>query len=259
VLPAVTIAGCGGGGDRLIVAAGTTLVDSGVMDEMAEAYEEYQPGVEVSIVGRATQEVLDLGSRGAADLLITHAPALERDFVAGHPGASAVAVFASRFLLVGPPDRSASLDGMTVVEALHKISDEGWAFVTRADRSGTHERERALWQGAGLVPDGASWYDETGQGMGFSLQVADQKGAFILVEQGTLLAGAGVLRLRPARLVQSEQELANPYTAILPNAEEPGEAARFLDWLLSPGGRAALAAANDEIFGTVVFEPDLSR
>lgn len=240
-----------GGESRTVVAAGTTLVDSGVMDELRTAYERAEPGVDLSVVGLATREVLELGRRGAADLLISHAPHAEAAFLAEHPGASARAVFASRFVLAGPRGRVADLEGLTVVEALQHIARESWTFVTRADGSGTFERETALWEAAGISPAGVPWYIETGLGMGPSLQVADQREAFILAELGTFLVSSDVVRLQRVALGGDPALLANPYTAILPEPDDA--AARFVDWLVSPPGRAALQAANEKIFGGSVF------
>ncbi len=254
-LMGLAVSGCGGGGTRVTVAAGTTLVDSGVIDQLAEAYENSQPGVEISVVGRATREVLDLGGRGAADILISHAPKQENEFLEDHPGAIAYPLFSSRFLLVGPAGLSMELDGKSAVTAFREVATREWAFVTRADGSGTYEAESALWAAAGLSPGGAAWYSETGQGMGLSLQVADQTEAFILVEEGTFLAARDALRLRPVDFLE-EPLLENPYTVIIPNAQVlPGE---FVAWLLSDAGRIELAAANSRLFGSDVFAPPAS-
>jgi tungstate transport system substrate-binding protein len=248
---AIALAACGSGDDRVVVAAGTTVVDSGVIDALAEAYESTRPGSEVSVVGRATREVLELGSRGAADLLITHAPDQERDFLAANPDSIAEALFSSRFLLVGPAGRTGPLAGLSIAAALQRIALERWDFVTRADGSGTYEREVAFWAEAGVAPLGEPWYIETGQGMGNSLQVADQRESFILVEEGTFLAVSDVLHLHPVDL--TGDDLRNPYTVIVPAGDAAAE--ELLDWLLSTDGRAALAIANNEAFGREVFTP----
>ena len=248
---AAVVAACGAGDGRVLGGAGPTLVDSGVVDLLADAYEETHPGAEVSVVGRATREVLELGARGEADLLITHAPDQEREFLAAHPRAKGDELFSSRFLLVGPDGRAGRLRGMSIAEALQRIAAEEWDFVTRKDGSGTYEREVALWEEAGVAPTGQPWYTETGQGMGNSLQVADQRGAFIVVEEGSFLAASDVLRLEPVEL--AGDDLSNHYTAIVP--ADSDAAADFLDWLRSSDGRDALAAANAEVFGRVVFAP----
>jgi tungstate transport system substrate-binding protein len=244
-------AGCADSG-RVLVAAGTTVVDSGLIDALVEAYEDGHPDVELSVVGRATLDVLELGARGEADVLITHAPQLEADYLAEH-GGRATALFSSSFHLVGPADRASELDGRTAAAAFGEIAARGWAFVTRADGSGTYERERAIWDAAGIDPDGAEWYAATGQGMGFSLQVADQREAFILVEAGTM-AVTDAITLRAVALIGADEALVNPYTAIVPEGA-PSQAAEFVAWLVSPEGRGALEAANAELFDSAVYRP----
>ena len=247
---ALAAAACAGHDERLVVAAGTTVVDSGVVDRLAAAYESSVTGMEVSVIGRSTREVLDLGSRRAADVLVSHAPDQEAGFLQQHPDATSHPLFASRFLLVGPPGRSRDLDGLAPEEALGEISRQQWAFVTRADGSGTFDAESELWSAAGVDPTGEQWYRETGQGMGLSLQVADQTEAFILVEEGTFLAASAILHLRPVELAPGTHPI-NPYVAIVPVPTRAADA--FVAWLLSDAGRAALTRANRDLFGSAVF------
>jgi tungstate transport system substrate-binding protein len=255
VVAAVLLAACGGGDSRVVVAAGTTLVDSGVLDALAAQYEADHPGVELSIVPRPTAEVLDLGERGAADVLITHAPQQEQAFLDSHPDAAAWPIFNSRFLLLAPPASAARLGGRSVTDAFRSIAETGHPFVTRMDGSGTYDAERRIWADVPLQPDGTDWYAATGSGMGFSLQVADQTGSAILAEQGSVIAADPVIDLVAVTLVDAAGPLLiNPYTAIVV-ASSPPEGEEFVTWLVSPAGREALARANAELFGEAVFVP----
>ncbi len=255
---ALTAAACATPG-RVVVAAGTTLVDGGLLDRLADRYEESHPGVELSVVGDATAQVLELGRRGAADLLVTHAPTAERAFVADGLSTRYELVFTSRFILVGPPGRAIELADLAVLESLREIARREWPFVSRADGSGTHVKERELWTAAGVSPDGEPWYLETGQGMGLTLQVADQRGAFTLAELGSYLAAAPTLALQPVA-GPPQQVLDNPYHAlVVRSATGRREAEGFLDWLLGPAGRTAVLELNEELFGELVYDPGLSR
>ena len=247
----VLVAGCGGGGTRVIVAAGTTLVDSGVLDEVVGDYEREHPGVNVSVVGDATARALDLGRHGAAEVLITHAPTAEAAFVAEGNAARYEPLMTSRFVLVGPPDRAALLSGLTPEEAFARIAGEGWEFVTRADGSGTEAAERSIWNVIGIDPSGELWYTATGLGMGDTLQVADQRGAFTLAEEGTFLSASPVLSLVSADLIASDR-LVNPYHVTLVVGSS-AEAEGFVDWLTSGEGGAAIVAANQARFGVQIF------
>lgn len=247
----VLMVACGGGDVRVIVAAGTTLVDSGVIDEVVEVFEQGHPGVNVSVVGESTARVLDLGRRRAAEVLITHAPAAEATLVAEGDAARYEVLMESRFVLVGPSDRAALLSGDTPEQAFARIAAEGWAFVTRADGSGTEAAERAIWRATAIDPDTEPWYFATGLGMGDTLQVADQRGAFTLAEEGSFLAGASLLTV-VAVATSPSSLMVNPYHVTLMRGASQ-EAGRFVEWLLSVEGRAAIAAANRHRFGSQVY------
>ncbi len=246
---ALVAAGCGG--DRIVVAAGTTVVDGGLLDAIVARYET-ATGNAVAVTGAATREVLALGERGGADLLVTHAPAQETGFLARHPEAVSSRIFASRFLLVGPAERAAGLGGLEPAATFAAIAERGWTFVTRADGSGTHDKELEIWALAGIEPSG-SWLLSTGQGMGFSLQVADQRGGFILVEEGTYLAAESTVSLVPVAWVDDDAVTANPYTAIAMSGD--GAAADLLEWMTGPDGVAAINEANITAYGRLVYVP----
>ncbi len=255
VLAALLLAaGCGSAGQRIVVAAGTTLVDSGLLDDLVAGYESEHPGVELSVVGDATARVLELGRRGGADLLITHAPQAEQAFVAEGRSSRYELALESRFVLVGPSSLASRMPP-AVIDAFRTIAAEGLPFVSRADGSGTHAREMMLWEEAGIDPAGRPWYQETGQGMGLTLQVADQRGAFTLSELGAFRAAQPAVGLGLVDLAD-EPRLSNPYHVIVVAASPVrGEAERFVEWLLSPEGREAILSANSRLFGEVLYLP----
>ncbi len=242
-LAVIGLAGCGGQ-DRVIVGAGTSIVDSGFIGEVAEDFTG-----DVSIVGGATAELLELAGQDSVSVAIVHDEVQELAFMAAHPNAERRLVFASTFLIVGPPGLVAALSGRSAADVFAEIAANDWTFVTRDDNSGTHVRELAIWEQAGLSAGGES-YVATGQGMGFTLQVADQRSGFTLVEAGAYLAAADTLSLEPVPLVPNN-DLLNRYSAIL--VDEAGRA--FFEWLTGPAGVAAVVAANGELFGEVVYAP----
>lgn len=243
------------GPDRVIVAAGTTLVDSGIIDRLVAEYEILNPGVELSVVGESTARVLDLGSRGAADLLVTHAPDLEAEFVAAGLAAGYEPFLVSRFVLAGPPGSGLAEMPISINEALLRIAARGDVFVSRSDDSGTHVKEMELWSRAGIEPAGSSWYVETGQGMGLTLQVADQRRGFVLSELGVFLAAVPALSLAIVPL-DEDAVLLNPYSMIVVEGTAAETAAtRFAGWLQSDDGRREVLDANESLFGEVIYAP----
>lgn len=241
--------GCGADG-RVVMAAGTTLVDSGFITRVLE---EYPSDTQVSVVGVSSLEALALGSSGSAEVLITHLPEAETAFLADHPDANQEPIFASRFVLVGP--ESERMEVSDAVQLVALIAEEGRAFVSRGDGSGTAAKEQDLWEQAGIDPTGQPWYIETGQGMGFTLQVADQRNAFTLAEIGSYLAAESVT-LVPFVSGDEDERLGNPYrVTLIPGASDRARA--LFDWLASAEAAAAMVAANLELFDELLYAPTL--
>lgn len=236
--------------ERVVVAAGTTLVDSGFINRVLE---QYPADTQVSVVGVSSLEALALGSSGSAEVLITHLPEAETAFLADHPSANQEWIFASQFVLVGP--ESERLEVSDAVELVALIGEEGLPFVSRADGSGTAAKEQDLWELAGIDPMGQLWYIETGQGMGFTLQVADQRNAFALAEIGSYLAAEPVA-LVPFVSGDEDERLRNPYrVTLVPGASD--SATDLFDWLTSAEGAAAIVEANLELFDELIYSPTL--
>lgn len=250
---ALFLAACGTSTERIVVAAGTTLVDSGFIERLLE---EYDPDVQISVVASSSRKAFALGEQGAADLLITHLAEVEDAYMAENPGSWQEPAFRSRFIIVGPPGQNVMVAGSDVADAFAAVAAAAAPFVSRGDGSGTVAREHAIWELAGFDPTAEPWYIETGQGMGFTLQVADQKDAFTLVEGGTFFAGASLLTIEEVPVTASpDQLLDNPYrvTLIDPSSGEGGR--ELFDWLTSDDGRAAMVRVNEELYGHIVYEP----
>lgn len=246
ILAAAAAAGCSAQ-DRVVVAAGTTLVDSGFIERVLEGLS----ATPASVVATSSREAFALGSAGSAELLITHLPGAEQEFLAEHPGALQSPVFSSEFVLVGPPGET--LETFDVVDAFRLIAAEGHAFVSRADGSGTAAKELELWRLAGIDPAGEPWYIETGQGMGFTLQVADQRDAFTLAEIGSFHA-AESLTLVTIVGGSGDERLVNPYRVTL--IEGASEEAQWLfDSLLGIHAGEVMIGANLELFDEVLYAP----
>lgn len=251
---AVLWMGCSGGQTRVVVAAGTTLVDGGLLNAVAADYQAARPDVRLSVVGASTARVLALAEAGSADVTITHDPDQEERFIARGGAELAAQVFSSRFVLAGPPRPAGELAGLRPDQAFGEIARAGHVFVSRADGSGTYQRERLIWDEAGVDPRGRPWYVETRQGMGLTLQVAAQRQGFVLVELSVFLAAGETTDLVEAPLAPGG--LANPYRAMaVRGSPVVREAVEFVSWLNSEEGRGAVTRANRRLYGSAVFEP----
>jgi tungstate transport system substrate-binding protein len=189
-----------------------------------------------------------------------HAPEAEAAFVAEGAGVMRYPVMHNDFLIVGPPDDPARIKGLTdAAEALRRIANSQAPFISRGDDSGTHKKERELWQAAGITPKGR-WYREAGQGMGKVLQIASELDAYTLADRGTWLA----FRKRAAvvALVSGDERLFNPYGIIAvnparyPDINHQGAQA-LIDWITSDAGQQRIADYRLE--GEVLFHPDAKR
>lgn len=235
--------------DRVVVAAGTTLVDSGFIELVAAEYEAGAEGVDIAVVALSSAEAFAYADAGNADVAITHEPQQLAAFLATHPNAASSVPFTSEFVLVAPP--IFPFEAESVVDAFAQIAGSGFPFVSRDDGSGTHAKEQNIWAAVPYVPDAQEWYTRTGSGMASTLLIASQRSAATLAERGAYLAVAADLALGEVLLERSIM-LENPYDLTVVDSDEP-LAAAFAEWMLSVDGKDAIAEANRQLFGTQVY------
>jgi tungstate transport system substrate-binding protein len=243
--------------DREIVLATTTSVrDAGLLEGILPAFER-QSGYRVKVIAVGSGKAMALGRQGEADILVLHAPEEELEFVQGGYATSREALMKNEFVLVGGENDPAGVRGLGAVAALQAIAAEEALFVSRADLSGTHVKERGLWQLAG-VARARPWYRESGQGMSATLQIANQLGAYTLTDIGTLLSHKSRLDLEI--LVDGDTLLANPYHVLVASPARfewlNAEGARVLrDYLLSEETQRAIGDYGQEESGRSLFVP----
>ncbi len=238
---------------EVILACTTSVEDSGLLDALLPAFGESHPDLDIKVVAVGSGEALALGARGDADVVIAHSPAAEQAFMEAGHGRGRHAIMANDFVLVGPASDPAGVRGRTPPAALRAIAAAGAPFVSRADDSGTHTRERALWAAAGVEPAG-DWYMEIGQGMGEALRVASERAGYTLTDRATYLALAQTLLL--AILVEGDPGLTNLYSAITTTrARNPRGADALVGWLAGREGQQRIRAYGADRFGRSLFEP----
>jgi tungstate transport system substrate-binding protein len=248
----------------IILATTTSTQDSGLLDVLVPRFEKAS-GFTVKTISVGSGQALALGRRGEADVLLVHSPADEKKLVDEGLGVNRRLVMHNDFVLVGPAADPARIRGGTSSsEAVKKIAAAGALFLSRGDKSGTHSRELGLWKAAGIGPDGQPWYQETGLGMGETLSVASQKGAYTLSDRGTLLAWGKSRPLELEILVEGEPLLLNVYHVIEVNpARWPGVnaagARAFADFLVAPATQALIGGFGVEKFGAPLFTPDAGK
>ena len=247
--------------DRPVILATTTSTqDSGLLDVLVPAFER-DSGRQVKTVAVGSGEAIELGSRGEADVLLVHSPDDEEEFMKTGKGGERRLVMHNDFVIVGPPDDPAGIKGLTSTEALQRIAEEEAPFMSRGDDSGTHNLELKLWDEAGVKPAG-SWYQETGQGMGATLRIADQKQAYTISDRGTHLSTEDSTDLDV--LVEGEAQLLNIYHVI---DIDPGAGPRvnaaggraFAEWIVAPEAQGMIGEFGRKEFGRPLFVPDADK
>ena len=241
----------------LTLATTTSTRDSGLLDVLLPLFEE-ESGIEVRVVAVGSGQALELGRRGDADVLLTHAPDAEQQFMDAGYGEWRGAVMYNDFVLVGPHSDPAKVNDTTAVgDAFHCIAETEMAFVSRGDHSGTHMKEQSIWQQSAIEPTG-SWYIRAGSGMAAALRMASEKQAYTLSDRGTYLAHQR--RLELAIVSQGEPQLHNPYTVIVVSSDKHPEinrsaAQQFSKFLVSPQAQAVIREFGVDRFGQPLFFP----
>lgn len=245
----------GASGD-VVLATTTSTQDSGLLDELIPTFEKSSECV-VKTIAVGSGEAMTLGERGDADVLLVHSPEAEKEFMADGYGVSREAVMHNDFVLLGPPGDPAGIAGSdTAAEALTRIAKDEAVFASRGDDSGTYAKEMSLWEEAGVKP-GGSWYLETGQGMGETLTIADQKQAYTLSDRSTFLATSG---LESKIGFEGSGDLRNNYSVIVVDHEgiNTGCAKEFSGWIRDEPIQKQIADFGIDKYGEQLFFPDAS-
>lgn len=254
---------------QLLRLATTTSTDnSGLLKAILPDFEErYQARVEVVAVG--TGQAIKLGENGDADVIFVHARAREEVFVEAGHGTKRTDVMFNDFVIVGPSSDPAGIEGRTSAkEAFEAISEAEMVFVSRGDDSGTHTKEKLIWEEAGVTANAElAWYRSLGQGMGATLTTANEMGAYTLTDRGTFLSMQEnvpnlTVLVGGATIADNQDDmLFNPYGVIPVNPEKNANiqaelAEQFVEWLTRDETQAMISEFGQEKFGQPLFYPN---
>jgi tungstate transport system substrate-binding protein len=248
--------------DKSIVVASTTSTqDSGLFGHILPMFKA-KTGIDVKVVAQGTGQALDTARRGDADVVFVHAKPAEEKFLSEGFGVKRYPVMYNDFVLIGPKSDPAGIKGSKdIVSALSAIKAKGADFISRGDKSGTHQAELNLWKVAGvdIAKDKGPWYKEIGQGMGAALNTASAANAYVLADRGTWLSFKNRGDLGIA--VEGDKRLFNQYGVMLVNPEKHPSVKKdlgqqFIDWLVSSEGQKAIA--DYKINGEQLFYPNAS-
>jgi len=239
------------------VSTTTSTQDSGLLDVLVPLFEK-QTGYHVKTVSLGTGRALALAAKGEADVALVHAPSLEKQYVAERKLLNRRLVMYNDFVIIGPKDDPAKVRSATSASGGLKAIEQAKAnFVSRGDNSGTHVLEKSLWKAAGIEPKG-TWYIETRQGMGATLNNANERNAYTITDRGTYLALRN--RVNLPILVEGDRALLNIYSVMEVN---PANGTRinsvvgkaFADFMVAPETQNVIRNFGVEKFGQSLFVP----
>lgn len=247
---------------EVILATTTSTQDSGLLDVLQPEFEK-KTGYQLKVIAVGTGAALKMGEKGEADVLLTHAPKSEKPLVDSGVAVNYSLVMHNDFILVGPENDPAGVKGSKdTPEAMKKIFDKGAIFVSRGDDSGTHKKELDIWKGAKLEPKGQKWYQESGTGMGATLNIASEKQGYTITDRATYLAQKDKLKL--AILLEGDKALLNIYHVMNVNPEkfnkvnaEGGKA--FVDFMVAKETQEMIGKFGVDKYGEPLFFPDAGK
>jgi tungstate transport system substrate-binding protein len=246
----------------LILATTTSTQDTGLLDVLIPIFEK-QTGYFVKTIAVGSGQAMTMGQKGEADVLLVHSPAAEKKFMEDGFGVSRRLVMHNDFIIVGPSDDSAKIKGLkSAAEAFKKIAAAQALFISRGDNSGTHAKEKDIWKVAGVKYEGEKWYQQTGLGMGQTLNVAAEKKAYTLADRGTYLAVAKTMKLDI--LVEGDAVLLNIYHVMEVNPQKwpkanIAAAKAFADFMVSKETQEIIKTYGIDKYGSPLFFPDAGK
>jgi tungstate transport system substrate-binding protein len=242
----------------IILGTTTSTQDSGLLDVLVPRFEK-ERRIEVKVIAVGSGAALRMAERGDVDVVLVHSPASEQRYVEAGDLVDGRLVMHNDFLIVGPPDDPAGIRKRTSIAEVMMAIAEHSVFISRGDDSGTHTQELALWAAARIDPKSLARREETGQGMGATLNIADQKRAYTLTDRGTYLALRRSLAL--GILYQGDPGLRNVYHVYAVNPKKhptvkATEARAFIDFLVATPTQQWIAAFGRDKYGESLFFAD---
>jgi tungstate transport system substrate-binding protein len=247
---------------NIILATTTSTQDTGLLDVLIPIFEK-ETGYFVKTIAVGSGQAMAMGQKGEADVLLVHSPDAEKKFIAEGLGVNRRLVMHNDFVILGPAADGAKIKGKKSATAAFKdIAGANALFISRGDNSGTHSQEKKLWKAAGVTPEGQKWYQQTGLGMGQTLNVSAEKKSYTLADRGTYLAMKKNLSLEI--LVEGDAALLNIYHVMEVNVTKwpkvnADGAKAFADFMISKQTQDIIKTFGVDKFGSPLFFPDAGK
>lgn len=247
---------------EVILATTTSTQDSGLLDYLLPVFEK-QTGYKVKTIAVGSGQALEMGKRGEADVLLTHAPSSEKPLVDNKDVTNYQLVMHNDFIIVGPSNDPAGIKNIkSSADAFKAIAAKKAVFISRGDKSGTNTKELAIWKAAAITKPSGTWYQESGQGMGATLKIASDKAAYTLTDRATYLTQKATLKLDI--LNQGSKDLLNIYHVMQVSPDKytkvnAAGAKAFVDFMVNPDTQKLIGEFGKDKFGEQLFFPDAGK
>jgi tungstate transport system substrate-binding protein len=247
--------------DVLKMATTTSTDNTGLLDYLAPQILN-DTGIELQWVAVGTGKALELGKNCDVDVLLVHAPASEKKYVADGYGVDRRQIMFNDFVIIGPKDDPAGVKGKNITEFFKTVAAKKAKFASRGDNSGTNKKEIILWQEATInVPDKEQWYIQTGQGMINTINIAAERDAYTLTDRGTYIKYEANLKGNPPLviLVEGDASLRNQYSIMPVNPQRCKDAkydlaTKLALWFVSPEAQKLIG--DFKLIGKQLFTPN---
>ncbi|MCI8429787.1 MAG: tungsten ABC transporter substrate-binding protein [Lachnospiraceae bacterium] len=247
----------------LMMATTTSTADTGLLDYLAPIFLE-ETGWELQWSAVGTGEALKMGENGDVDIVLVHAKASEEEFVASGFGVERFQVMYNDFVVIGPTEPVAPTED---IESLFKtIQEDQLTFVSRGDDSGTDKKEKGIWKKLELDPSENPNYLESGQGMGATITMADEKDAYCLTDRGTWLKmkNDADVEIQLDIICEGASDLLNQYGIIAVSPEKypdvNNEAANtMIEWICSEEVQELIGNYGVDQYGEALFTPNANE
>lgn len=244
----------------LILATTTSTQDSGLLGVLVPKFEE-KTGYKVKIIAVGSGAAMEMGKKGEADVLLVHSPAAEKELVDSGVGINYQLLMHNDFIIIGPAEDPAGIKGSNSTEAFKKIAEKKAMFISRGDNSGTHTKEKSIWTAANIKPEG-SWYQQSGAGMGQTLNIANEKQCYTLTDRATYLAQQKNIKLEV--LSEGDKNLLNIYHVMQVNPEKFSKvnkdgAKAFVEFMIDPDTQKIIGEFGKDKYGQALFFPDAGK
>ena len=170
----------------ITIASTTSTHDTGLLEYINKKFEN-KYNTKVRALSLGTGQAIKVAMDGNVEILLVHHKKSELEFMNNGYGILRYDLMYNDFVLIGPKQDNRNCS--SIENKMIEIKESKLLFISRGDESGTHKKEKELWELSNIkIPFKENWYLSIGQGMGSTLLIANQKKAYTLSDRSTWIA-----------------------------------------------------------------------